>query len=834
MRIQNLEISLNLIQKQMKRKNIFVESGMLHSMEQGNIDADSEVKVENLTDIMGAQESFKTSGNALSMKAGQKEILDIQNFFKRPVQIDTISIASGYLEAQVRPWDLYTLNNAVRAKLRNYAYLKGDLHIRIAVAGTPFHYGRLLVSYQPYDKVNETLKNYLVAASFTTDLRQNLFAYLSQAPGAFTIDVKDNKPVHLKCPFISTKPMHRLYNYGTAAIAAGSSYDDLYDAGCLYIYGLTEMNSVAAAYTPIQIYVYAWMENVELGSPTASIVGITTESGRADERETGPIEKIASRAAKVADALSVIPEISPLAVASSMMLRGISNLAAVFGWSKPIIEQRPIFVKNLCYQNGANTIGTDTNLRITLDPKQELSVDPRVCGVETDDMVIGNIARIESYLTYATWASADVPMVDPIWKCCVTPRLFTNSSHSGKVFSQPTALAFTSMPFYFWRGSITFRIDIVCSAFHRGKLLVFYEPNVAQNVLINAAISPNKQFTKVIDIAQTQSVSFTVRWASPWPWLKMNPDPKDVYAYGDNAWSMPDDLGFYNGYIGIVPFNKLLSPDDSSVKINIFVSSDDIQYNFLSDECFPTERKIVTESHMLHPIDVTSCDLNESTASAEDISQLCFGELPVSFRALLKRYAFDYNTQATSASAGTYLKYKKNTIPPTRPLYATAPTSTPCNNLFAYLRLAYLGVKGSVRYRIRILKSITIDANSQWTITNSNPSTYVADAASASTTLSACRVNGTISHTPFSNAGVEFEVPFYSSNLFALSFAQTTLDGSGILSPANMVEEWCRSFEAVLLTDVITNVGIAYEVAAGEDFSFMRFSGAPYHTFTPA
>lgn len=829
-RVANIKATLELIIRLKKKRVVLAQSGQTHAMNEGSLDGDVKMDVGNMMDMAGVEQAVKSAGMSKNIATGQKEALKVSSFFERPVQISEFDITSGYAEVKLRIWDLYTLNNAVRAKLRNYAYIRGNMHVRIMIAGTPFHYGTLLVSYQPLDLANDTLAAYGLAKVWTDDLRFNLFNYLSQAPGAFVMDVKDNQPAELICPYISPKPMHRLYSTDATAIAAGSSYPDLYSAGCLYIYGLNQVNSVADVFTPVQVYVYAWMTDVELGAPTASIVGITTESRSLDERKTGPVERIATRAASMMGVLSVIPSFAPFARASQIAISGVAKISSLFGWSRPIIDQNPQFVKNMPYSNGAVTIGSETNFKIALDPHQEITVDPRSCGTDNDDMALAAISAIETYLTTFNWTATDTVMV-PIWRCAVTPHLQTRKFRAltGTWYLQPTALSYTGMPFAWWRGSITYRIDIVCSAFHRGKIAVFHEPNIFQNVLINAAISPNKQFLAIIDLEQTQSVYVTVNWASPRAW--MGNDTSNYAVYGDPTVTLPVTAGHYNGYIGIVPITKLVSPNDSTIDINIFVHSKEMHYNYLTGTGMPSKRKIVAESRNLSVMPVEEIQLNDSTASTDKISEVHFGEEPLSFRSLLKRYCFTTSQSvATGAAAGYFLTYNWQNIPGIRCAYANSPSSAPLRTMFDYLRYAYLGIKGSVRYRARILTTIAVDPNMAVVVKLSNVAVWAGSSTASSTTVGLTDLNGAVTFLINSNGGIEYEIPFYSNNLFALSFSEK-LDGQSALSTDFMEQKWVRNHDVVINLDTASKtVTMAIDVAAGEDLSFMRFQGAPYHT----
>jgi len=638
---------------------LYTESALFSAMEEGPADSIAIDVIENVTDISGNQGVEKSSGSTTNTQQGQRNLLDLDKFFSHPILLFKSPILLGNnLDTFLRVWDLYTLNAAVRAKLRNYAYIRGDMKIKIVITGTPFHFGKLLISYQPYDRFNETITSYLASLVFTNDLRNNFMAYLSQAPGACTLDMKDNQPLIVDCPFISTKPMHRLFNNQSTAISAVTSFTDLYNAGALYLMMLNTPDAVTDSSANLSISVYGWMENVELGAPTASVLAITTE---ADEYKTGPIEKVTTKLAEISGALTRVPEIAPFAYATKMMMSGAAKMASLYGWSKPPADPKPMFVKNMPFTNGANCIGYDTTFKISVDPKQELTVDPRICGTTRDELDIATLCAIESYYKTFTWADSDVAMT-PIWSCLVEPWLVSTVTHGAplRTFVQPTTLAFCAQAFSYWRGEITFRFDFVCSAFHRGKVAIIYEPNIYQNVLINANLVLNKQYVALVDIQETQSASITVQWAAPRAWLKTG-----VGSTYENLPSLtPLNPDVHNGYITVIPLTRLTSPLEKTIGVNVWVSSKQMEFNFLNEDNFPIERKIVTESLEVNSVGDTSIVLNKSSASIARISEEHFGEKPISFRLLMKRFAPVATGQFTS-TAGTFhaMSINMNNVP---------------------------------------------------------------------------------------------------------------------------------------------------------------------------
>lgn len=839
--------TLSVVNRLIDKLPIMSESAFSGVMTENSIVDES--KEQNFLDAVGDSIKFVSAGNSENSDQGQLNVLSMSDYLSRPVEIYEADISTPqYLALNV--WDLFTLQPSVRAKIRNYAYLRGNLHVRISISGTPFHFGRMLVSYQPFAVYNPTLTNYATMVSTSSSVRPLLFNYLSQAPGAAVINVNENLPLEITCPFISTKPMHRLFNYATTAIAAGTSFDDMADAGTLYVYTLNAIGSVSTSPADVTMQVYAWMTDVELGTNTATILTITTES-QFDEREQGVVQRIASRGAQIAEALTRVPMIARFARASAIVLSAVRDTAALFGWSKPVIIQETKLVKNLPFTNGACTIGDDTNFRVVLDPKQELTVDPRVIGSDQDDMTIKSISSRSSFLQTFVWSYSDSIMANPIFIGRVNPSMVTWVAGTKNTI-QPTAMAFAAAPFSHWRGDITFRFEIVCSQYHRGKIAIFYEPNASQMTLIDANLSFNKQYIRIIDIQQTQVFEVTIKWAAYRSWLRVN-NAGAAVLNTSLSYTGTENQGFCNGYIGVVPFTQLTSPSSSpAIPVNVYVRCDNLQLNGLSTLNMPTERILFTGSIMaessfssrsdsesvssqqgsISTSVVSVLDLNDSTASVQHICEEHFGEQPISFRALLKRYVTHAAYAAGTGSGINTLRLIANVYPNNNLQYAM--TSVTYNDLYSYLRYAYVGMRGGVRFRIRNVGSTGVTEHMQVKCTLAVPSNGTVESIAylGGSVGAVARLAGSASFVANTNGGYEVEFPFYSNNLWVFSFVDGLTGGT---ATDNMSDVWFRQFyfDTEYSSTTIAATSTMTEFATAEDFSFLRFQGAPFYSASP-
>jgi len=842
--------TLRLIKLRSKYDDVLATLGVLNrSKDRMEIFTESEeVILENLSDVPGDSQDVQGGKNPQSHIEGQDNALSMDDFLRRPIRIYDGSLALNTdVNLRLSVWDLLTSVPSIRAKLRNYAYFRGNLHVRTTVSGTPFHFGRLLQSYQPYADYNINITEHLVGMSDPA-WRPLFLNYLSQSKESATININENKPLEMIIPFISPKPMFRLFNASASAIAAGTAFEDMEHAGDLFIYSINQPRAVAAGSTALYIQVYAWMEDVGFGTSTATQLAITTEAGR-DEREVGPVESMASGATAIATALIVVPQISFWAKASAIGFGLLTMIAAHFGWSKPTPIAAPVVVKQEPFQNGANTIGYDTNKRIVLDPKQELTIDPRVAATSDDEMSITYLAQRPTYFLTTTWDDSDAIMGTPIEVINVTPSIGTALvTGATTAIIQPTALCLSAAPFLYWRGDITFRFEIVCSNFHRGKLAVIYEPNVSQQAIINTSFEYNKQYIQIIDIQETRNFEVTVRWAGYRPWYYVT-NAHDVIENSGGDYVVPDP-GVTNGYIAITPFTALQSPDGSAVYINHYVFSRDIRYNQLTYLNLPRGREhapefkeeedaplpvIETEAAIMAATgstalndDTLSFDINTSTADVSHISEDYFGEQPASFRALLKRYVTNLTrTYAARATAATRMLFIDPIIPQNNLTYGTATTGIP--DLWMHLQYAYLGMRGGIRKRLHLSSDVHEGAATHAKIGRRSPATtsavgtYLILADTTASTL-----EGVCSYVPSTSGGFEAEFPFYTNNAFFFSFADNPIQGA---STNEMTDLYSIDHTFDIETSGTYAAGImSLEVAIAEDFTFLRFQGAPFYS----
>jgi hypothetical protein len=600
------------------------------------------------------EEKGEEEGHTTLSKFANYDMTDstsLANFFRRPVRIDQFT----WLEADVRgvfrtiyPWNLWATNAAVQNKLNNYAFMRGDMHVKVVINCTPFYYGRMIMNYRPrLDKPNT-----IVAGTANQEL------ILHSQRSHIWLDPATSSGGTLKLPFLIQSNLQRL-----------SLASELSNMGELVFSIFSPLrNAQGLGGVDATVVVYAWFENIELSGATVSY------AAQSDEYEaSGTISKPASTVARYAQYFERIPIIGPFATATKIGASAVSAIASLFGYTNvPNIKDTDPFRPEPLPKLASSEISYPVE-KLTLDPKNELSIDPRIVydnGGE-DEMMISPILQRESYLTQCTWTTAN-NVDDLLFWSRVNPHLYdiTNEA-SAKLYMTP--MAFISYLFGDWRGDIIFKFEIVASKYHKGRLRISFDPSGTLGTnIINTTNHSNIVQTAIVDIGETNSVEFRVPYQQAFQFLNCR---SDAYTLANRGWgtnsspgTYPYDNRFDNGVITLRVLNVLTSPAaSSSIDVMVFVKA---APNL--ELANPVE---VDNNHTLSPYAPQSDEYAicpESNVTADNQYKVHFGENIRSLRTLLRRYnLLSFDPYFTARSTGTFsLLWKQFFKMPPSPGYA--------------------------------------------------------------------------------------------------------------------------------------------------------------------
>eukprot|EP01003_Olkasia_polycarbonata_P004054 NODE_2_length_4816_cov_86.193203_g1_i0.p1 GENE.NODE_2_length_4816_cov_86.193203_g1_i0~~NODE_2_length_4816_cov_86.193203_g1_i0.p1 ORF type:complete len:914 (-),score=107.04 NODE_2_length_4816_cov_86.193203_g1_i0:357-3098(-) len=565
----------------------------------------------------------------------------LENFFSRPVKIADIPWeTSTDLDLQTNPWNLYFGNKRVINRLANFKLLRAKLRLKIVINGNSFHYGRAIVAYKPLADFDEIAQG---VAYIPKDLVQ-----LSQLPHIY-LDPTTSSGGDMELPFFW--PLNYLD-------IPDSSWGQM---GQLYIKSINPLKHANGATDKVTISVFAWAEDVNMSGLTSqNPTQMTPQMG--DEIDTankdGIVSGPATTVAKVSNAMCSIPPLKPFAMATSTVATAVASAARVFGYSRPPVTANPSPYRPTPISHLAATTVPDTALKLSVDDKQELSIDPRIAGLgSADPMSIKEIAKRESYLTTFTWSNNDNPE-SLLFNSRVTPVLWNESNDEygdlATAFHFP-ACAMAALPFKYWTGTINFRFQFVCSGFHKGRVRIAYDPDFITGSEYNV------NYMEIVDLAEKNDFTISIGNGQVTTLLDRHiPGLTDVDAIFSSANRINSD-GAGNGTIGMFVVNELTTPNsevDNDIEVNVFISAGDDFEVFVPDSHFQSfvlkpsipdaNKKFKAQSgeepggtldESSAPLQSTSTNVGPGMQDNTLTNMVYTGESIMSFRTMLKRYS---------------------------------------------------------------------------------------------------------------------------------------------------------------------------------------------------
>lgn len=779
---------------------------------------------------------------------GQAADQDLADFLARPVRVATFNLSSSDVVGASYSYDIwhnFLSDPAVTRKLYNFAYLRGDLKIKFVVNASQFVYGALLASYQPLPYLSPRVvhtgsgTNWLMESS----QRPHLWLYPQNSEGG-----------EMTLPFF--------YNKNWVRITSAPEVRGLGKLTVINVSPIQSANGVSSE--AITVQVYAYMDNVKLSGPT---LGVPLQS-----KDEYKVSHTASALGTLAGSLKGIPAISPFATATETGFNMLAKGLAAMGFSNPpMIQDQPAYRPTAFPPLASTEISYPVD-KLTVDPKNELSIDPGMIGLDSkDELEIKSLVTRESFLGQGSWSTADA--VDKLlFSSIVHPVLWSYDTLSNVVGTalHLTPAAWTSLLFKNWRGDLIFRFKFVCSPFHKGRVRIAFDPqgNSGGNV-ITTANTANTVYTALVDLGKDNDVEFRVPYLQAFPFLEvMRTDLNGAawqvspYSFGANTFNHRE--GYDNGYITLRVATELTAPvGTSSVPILVSVRAAD-NFELANPGCepvyqnkfsyFPIQSKDVYQTEESNMV-----TLGKVSPAPAHRYLLNFGENVISLRQLLRRSTFvegrqfptPYNSNQIYAFGETVARipwpYGYNPIGIDSVSALVGVGSKP----FTYSKMtpltwvmgAFVGVRGSVNWTINAdangvaIGNFTIQRDPSDT---ANPKYNQYDATSTANGTGFAAANylynrdgsaGMTVTNQLTQAGSSIQVPMYSKYTFE-SADYTRASGYGTYDDANKTQ---FSYNMMLIgsaaasqpTLPTANIRVYKYAAIGSDFNLHFFLNTP-------
>ena len=353
---------------------------------------------------------------------------------------------------------------SIAEKLSRFAYLKCKFKISVRVNGTSFHYGKLIVSYDVSPRSVGTLDYTFRDNIFS----RSVFPHVIVSPGRDEIQ-------EFMIPFI-----YPLDYFPLTVTSPSADYGTRYPMASVTTYVLNPLSS-STVVPPVSVTMYGSMYDIELAGYANSIPQ------------------------------SLFP-----ALTNEDLSRFNNNVPTQFGLQekpRPSIPQEE-FEAQIGYTN--MKLANPDLINTTHDPITLYMGETSSKPIE-GDLPLGSLNDILSrpaLLFTTTMTSAQAAGTD-VFSIEVTPRL-SSTSGSGPTIYYNTPLSFVSDRFDMWRGTLNYKLQIVCSSFHSARIQILYSP-YGNTYETN---EPFELLSRIVDIQAESEIKFSIPYTAIFPYME--------------------------------------------------------------------------------------------------------------------------------------------------------------------------------------------------------------------------------------------------------------------------------------------------------------------------
>jgi hypothetical protein len=633
-----------------------------------------------------------------------------KDFFARPVRIGQWKWTprANALSELISPWTEWMNDPRIANRISNFRNFRGTLKVKFLINGNAFYWGLAMASYFPGGGNPEN-------SDFNfTDVRMRGDICKATQRMHVLLDPTTNQGGTLSLPFFWYKDAFDL------------TQDDPNLLGEIWLVQVTQLLHPNVT-TPIDITAYAWCEDAVLSSPTqVNYTQLSAQAGEVnDEYANGPISQPAAKFAAASSLFKGIPLIGKWAYASELGASAIAKIASSFGYCRPRVVTDTTRMNINQGLELATVDAQDTSYSLGFTAKRELTLDPMVTGAgPADEMAFSTIAARPGLLATVAWTQQGA--VDGIVLTMpVTPYQYIVENRILPPINDVVTFlpcTFVAHPFDFWKGVMRVRVQIIASAFHKGRLMLSWDPRQTTQ-------GPQSQVVRshIIDIAEERDCTFDIGWGCPYPALVgtgSTPPTASTYTIYANS---TQSFNAHNGGLQISIINKLTSSveSDDGVSVLVWVSFPELEVfgpdadninNYTPWQVSPNrdaDDTLVAQAGAVETGDITADEPGKPVEEAPchtmgeapkmESSMFMHGDPVDNFRTVLKRYclaevmAFDFNPENKPYK---YSEYRRQTYPYYRGVQPTVPEWKGPLTIRAYVSQSYLGWRGGIRQKL--------------------------------------------------------------------------------------------------------------------------------------
>lgn len=486
--------------------------------------------------------SKPNADHAISDSVIAETTWDLERVLKRPNYIGSFEWSSAavsrtLLHSYRLPYDLLT-TMLIRAPFNTFKYWRGDVVVQFQVAGSPLYQGLIGVTFLPL------LTSDVMAVFFNSGL--NMLANLTVNPTIY-LYANANTVGEIRIPF----------NHYKSYLETGFLSDLDGSLGYLVAYVINPLTGIEPI--SINISAYSFFDNSQLKVPRY-IPSAPTDfvaEGFSDILKTG--------VNAVAGINGIIGKALPKNIVTDTIGTAASIASGILDWLPFDRPSVPIATDMVVIRGAGSfntSVGPDFVDKYNLYPQSMNISTGEHFGTTEDEMNFDFLKQKFSYMDTFTITSKALPG-DVLYSVELAP--LKSSYVVGDVIQEANTafplLGYLSLPFAFWRGGLTYKIQVSASSMHSCKMFAMFnygQMSISSPVSISGIGS---QYGIAMEVCQgTNEFIFTVPYVAPTPYLNV--------PHG------PGSLSSFMGTLNIVLINKLIAPSSvaPSISCNIFIA----------------------------------------------------------------------------------------------------------------------------------------------------------------------------------------------------------------------------------------------------------------------
>jgi len=515
-------------------------------------------EVTTISERNGRTFSHPDSNNVI-----QEKPWTLNNMLERYSFLDTYPWLSSQVSHTVLtklriPQDLLVTSISY-APFNAFTFWKGDVELNFQVTSTPLTQGMLAAVFVPLS-AQRFIDSTIVPNFSNVSLNQVVYLYANANTSAKM--------------FIS-------YNSPQAYIDLTQDLITTRNAlGYVYIIVFNPIQLAATASDTSSVSVFSRFSNNQFKVPRVSTIATTFAKPQslyfAKPQAMTMLAKAAvstllseDKEPPPSSSRTVIRKLTDKLIPKGVFSDAIDTALGIFGLDNPTDPslQNPsklIGTQRMNFVQGGETID-----KLSLFPAQTYESTFETFATEIDEMSLNFLKEKFTYLGSFTFSTTSaVGDVVASWPINPFPiELFNMDA------TQVPLLSYISVPFQFWKGGLTYKIQVVSTSFQTGKLFFAFNFNTftpATGLTINQLTS---QYGEAIEINQgSNEFQFTVPYVATTPYLDVP---------NSNIPSIEDTIG----YINVVVINPLVAPNNTPITITLnvfFAGNDDFELSTLT------------------------------------------------------------------------------------------------------------------------------------------------------------------------------------------------------------------------------------------------------------